>query len=125
MNKKIITRIILIVAYCIPFVFLALHGDATSGTMSFYAIMVLGFAILCWFALKTDNVSIIVVGNILSTISSYLFWTNSRLGPMEWYFKPLTAHSMLVAISVIAFACQMIAVIIHKKQSAGNQIEEI
>ena len=28
-------------------------------------------------------------------------------------------------VSVIVFACQMIAVIIHKKQSAGNQIEEI
>lgn len=123
MNKKIITRIILIIAYCIPFVFLALRGDATAGTMLFYVVMIVGFAILCWLAMKTDNASAIVFGNILSAVSSYLFWMKSGLGPMEWFFKPLTAYSFLVAVSIIAFVCQIIAALIHKKRQSEIRVD--
>lgn len=47
--KKVWTiRAFLLIAYCIPFAFLSVNGDATSGTMLFYGLMIAGFAFLCW-----------------------------------------------------------------------------
>ena len=34
--------------------------------MLFYGVMIAGFALLCWGALKTSNVAIIYIGNVLS-----------------------------------------------------------
>ena len=59
MKKIWIIRVLLLFAYCIPFAFLSVNGDATSGTMLFYGVMIVGFAILCFEALKTNNVAIL------------------------------------------------------------------
>ena len=61
-------------------------------------------------ALKTDNVPIIFIGNILSFMSSYLTAKLSRLDPMEWYCKPFTSHSQIVAISVASLIIHAIIV---------------
>ena len=44
MKKSLIIRVLLLIAYCIPFAFLSVNGDATSGTMLFYGVMFAGFA---------------------------------------------------------------------------------
>ena len=91
----------LLIVYCVPFAFLSVNGDATSGTMLFYGVMIAGFALLCWGALKTNNVAVIYIGNVLSFISSYAVAKLSGLEPMGYYFKPFTSHSLIVAISVV------------------------
>ena len=48
MKKAWTIRAFLLIAYCIPFAFLSVNGDATSGTMLFYGLMIAGFAFLCW-----------------------------------------------------------------------------
>ena len=48
MKKTWIIRALLLIAYCVPFAFLSVNGDATSGTMLFYGVMIAGFALLCW-----------------------------------------------------------------------------
>ena len=72
MKKSWLIRALLLTAYCVPFAFFSVKGDITSGTMLYYGVMIVSFVILYRCALKTDNVPIIFIGNILSFISSYL-----------------------------------------------------
>ena len=71
MKKVWIIRELLLLAYCIPFAFFSVNGDAAFGTILFYGVMIVGFAILYLEALKTNNVAVLYIGNILSFISFY------------------------------------------------------
>ena len=110
MKKTWLIRVLLLIAYCVPFAYLSVKGDITSGTMLYYGVMIFSFAILYRCALKTNNVPIIFIGNILSFISSYLTAKLSRLDPMGWYCKPFTSHSLIVAISVVSLIIHAIIV---------------
>ena len=62
------------------------------------------------------------VGNIISFISSWVFAAVFDLEAMSWYFKPFTAHSLLLVVSVITFILQVMAVLVfvwkkHKNSS--------
>ena len=48
-----IIKACLLIAYCVPFAFLCVYGDATSGTMIYYGVMIAGYALLCWGTLRT------------------------------------------------------------------------
>lgn len=117
MKKIQIIRVLLLIAYCTPFAFLSVNGDATSGTMKFYGLMVVGFAFLCWIALKTKNNVTLYIGNILSFVSSYIGAKLSGLEPMGDYFKPFTSYSydLIMVISVIAIIIQTIVVIMSSR----------
>ena len=108
------------IAYCVPFAFLSVNGDATSGTMLFYGVMIAGFALLCWSALRTNNVAILYIGNILSFASSYAVAKLSGLEPMGHYFKPFTSHSLIVAISVVVLIVHTIIVLIYRTKKKAN-----
>lgn len=110
MKKTWIWRICLLIAYCIPFSFLCVNGDACSGTMMYYGFMIAGLALLCWGALKTNNVPVLYVGNALSLASSYAVAKLTGLDPMGYYFKPFTAYSLIVTISVVALVVQSIII---------------
>lgn len=110
MKKTWLIRALLLIAYCVPFAFFSVKGDITSGTMLYYGVMIVSFAILYRCAMKTDNVPIIFIGNILSFMSSYLTAKLTRLDPMEWYCKPFTSHSQIVAISVASLIIHAIIV---------------
>ena len=103
MKKSWLIRALLLTAYCVPFAFFSVKGDITSGTMVYYGVMIVSFVILYRCALKTNNVPIIFIGNILSFMLS-------RLDPMEWYCKPFTSHSLIVAISVASLIIHAIIV---------------
>ena len=81
MKKSWLIRALLLTAYCVPFAFFSVKGDITSGTMLYYGVMIVSFVILYRCALKTDNVPIIFIGNILSFISSYLTAKLSQVRP--------------------------------------------
>lgn len=110
MNKKLI-RFLLVLAYSIPYGYLAMNGDATSGTMIFYGLMVIGFGLLYKVVVRAREPSLLIIGNILSFITSYIF-TNRDLPPEEWgwYFKPLTPISLLILITVVSFIIQILLV---------------
>ena len=120
MKKTWIISALLLIAYCVPFAFLSVNGDATSGTMLFYGIMIAGFALLCWGALKTNNVPFIYIGNLLSFASSYAVAKLSGLGSMGHYFKPFTSYGLIIAISVVVLIVHTIIVLIYraKKKAA-------
>ncbi len=110
------TKILLLMGYCIPFAFLAVYIDATDGKLSLfsYLFMIAGFSILCRYALKTKNDSIVLIGNILSFASSLITAKLSGLEPMAHYFKPLTSYLLIILISVIAIIVNAVIVIIMK-----------
>ncbi len=117
--KKILTRILLILGYCIPFVFLAMNEDATTGTLWFYLIMVFGFGILCYSGIRIRSVPIIIIGNIFSFISSCIFALAFQTEKWEYYFKPFLPNQLIIFETIIAFAIQLIFTIhfTKKKQS--------
>lgn len=116
MKKQWLIRSCLLIAYCVPFAFLSVNGDATSGTMLFYGVMIAGFVLLCWGALKTDNVAVLYIGNVLSFASSNVAAKLSGLESMGHYFKPFTSHSLIVTISVVAVVVQTIIIGIYFKK---------
>ena len=119
--KKTIVRIILLLCYCIPFVFLAMNEDAAKGTLWFYLVMILGFTALCYLCIKTKNYSIVIIGNLLSFISSCIFVLSFYTDKWEYYFKPFLPNELIIFETVIAFLIQIIFVIHHsKKERAGR-----
>ena len=112
MKKTTLIRILLLIAYCVPFAFLSVNGDATSGTMLFYGVMIACFVLLCWGAIKTNNVAILYIGNVISFASSYGVAKLSGLEPMGHYFKPFTSCGLIIAISIVAIVIQTVIVLI-------------
>lgn len=123
--KKMLIRIALIIGYCIPFVFLAMNEDATTGTLWFYFVMILGFGVLCYYSVKTKNTFIIILGNIMSFISSISFTWFFQTEKWEYYFKPFLPNRLIIFETVIAFLIQIIfAICLIKKHKEAKQNEK-
>lgn len=120
MKKTWMIRALLLIAYCAPFAFLSVNGDAASGTMLFYGVMIAGFALLCWGALKTNHVPLIYIGNLLSFVSSCAAAKLSGLEPMGHYFKPFTSHGLIIAISVVSIIVHTMVVLIYRAKKKGG-----
>ena len=99
----------------------SVNDDAVSGTMLFYGVMIVGFAILCLEALKINNVAVLYIGNILSFISSYEVAELYGLELKGQYFKPLTTYSLTVALSIVAIVCQTIPVLYTCRKKKMNK----
>ena len=98
MNKKT-SIIILLVGYCIPYVFLCLYGDAVWGTGLVYGISVAAMAGLCVFACKMQQKKFVILGNVISFAVSELCVLLFAMEKFNYYFKPFSAH-MLVAVQI-------------------------
>lgn len=117
MKKTWLVRVLLLSAYCVPYTFLAINGDATSGTMLFYGVMVAAFSLLCCASIKTNNIMIVIIGNIISFLSSYIAALSGNLEAKSGYFKPFTAQSLLITISAVVTVIQVITVAVYKVKS--------
>ena len=122
--KKNFIRVILLLGYCIPFVFLAMNEDATVGTLWFYLIMIIGFSALCFGCIKTENSWIVVVGNILSFVFSCIFAWNFQTPKWEYYFKPFLPNTLIIFESVIAFLVQIALVKYSERKNIGLSKKE-
>ena len=111
---------LLLIAYCVPFAFLSVYGDAASGTVLFYGVMITGFTLLCWGSLKTSPVAVLYIGNALSFASSYAAAKLSGLEPMGNYFKPFTSHSLIIVISLAAIIVQTMIVLIYSARKKAK-----
>ena len=124
MKKTWTIRLWLLAAYCVPYVFISVSGDAAFRTAWFYGIPVAGFILLCWLSLRTKNIAVIFLGNILSFASSYGLTKLCGLEERGEYFKPFTSHSLIVAISIALFVVQAFAVLVHAlPEENGSDIE--
>ena len=118
--KKNITKALLILGYCLPFVFLAMNEDATTGTLWFYLVMIIGFSVLCFGCIKTKNSSIVVVGNILSFVSSCIFAWLFQTEKWEYYFKPFLPNQLIIFETILAFLIQIIFVIHYARKESDK-----
>ena len=114
--KNVLTRLFLALGYCIPFVFLAMNGDATSGTMWFYAILFFGLGTLCYCSIKTKNAAVVILGNVLSFASSYVFAYFFNTEKWQYYFKPFTYNELIIFETAIAFVIQILFVIYYVRK---------
>ena len=114
--KKWMSRVILIVAYMVPYVFLSVYGDAVLNTMILCLMMISAFAILCVASIKSHNLIVMIIGNIISMTSSLATAYLSGLTELNWYFKPFTAHSLVIIISAVALIIQIILYVISKRK---------
>lgn len=120
MNKKILKSLLLL-GYLIPFVFLAMNEDATSGSLWFYLIMLLGFSVLCFASIKTENLWIVVVGNILSFVSSCIFAWLFQTEKWEYYFKPFLPNQLIIFETMFAFFVQIAFVVHHRRKKKSDK----
>ena len=117
MKRKWTMRGVLLSAYCVPYVFLSVYGDAMLDTMLLCGVMIAGFVALGVCGLKTQNVPVIFIGNVLSFVSSCVAAKVAGLDAMAYYFKPFTARSLIAAISVVVLIVTAIIVLIYKKKA--------
>ena len=108
--KKALTKLSLILIYCIPFVFLAINEDATHGTLWFYLVMIIAFGVLCYASVKSKNLWIVVVGNMLSFVSSSIFARCCQTEKWEYYFKPFLPNQLIIFETIIVFVIQAVVV---------------
>lgn len=124
--KKNFIRVLLLLGYCVPFVFLAMNEDATVGTLWFYLIIIIGFGILSYASAKTKNSWIVVIGNILSFTSSCIFAWKFQTPKWEYYFKPFLPNQLIVFETVIALVIQIvISISIVRKNKGLKQNEKV
>ena len=100
------SRTILLIGYCIPYVFLCLYGDAVWGTGLVYAAVAAVVAGLCAFACKMQQIKFVVLGNIISFAVSELCIFLFALETFNYYFKPFSAHVLVGICSVIGILIQ-------------------
>lgn len=103
---KAMIKLILLVFYCVPYTFLALYGDVTWGTMLYYGLMLVCFALLTWCAIQTKNGLLVLPGNLCSFVVSYVCALKYQTEPWSWYFKPFTGTQLLMILSLTLFLFQ-------------------
>ena len=95
-------RWLILPAYCIPYAYLALRGDAVHGTMLLYLLMAVMFFLLCNAAVRLCRPSVILYGNLLSIVASCVCLALFDPHDMAAYFKPFTSWSLLLIVSTVA-----------------------
>ena len=106
----------MMLAYGVPWVYLALLGDVAHGTVLLYGVMAGVFFLLCW----GSDLRGVLLGNLLSLAMSSLCL--GAFGPPDaaGYFKPFTAWSLLVVISLAVSAVQGFCVWRRRKKAVSG-----
>ena len=108
MRKRRLISILVLIAYCIPYVFLGMYADAMYHSIWLYGLMVLALVGLGWYCGKSKRIPIALLGNLLSLLISCLL-TNVFFGE-DWgyFFKAFPVTIRTVQFSGIMFVVQAI-----------------
>lgn len=109
-------RLLLLIAYVVPYAFLAVWGDAVFGAMLLYVVMFAAFLILYTLCIRTGKVVVLLTGNILSFVCSIVAAKFTHLEELSWYFKPFTALSLLTVLSAAAWVMQILVLLYCKRK---------
>lgn len=115
MMKNVI-NILIVLLYCLPFVYFSMRQDFTNGSMLGYILMIALSSILAFFSRLNKSIITFIVGNILSTIISFYF-VGQMAGNERWYsyFKPLTPYQLLLIVTILNLIPQMVAMMVARK----------
>lgn len=107
--KEQLTCVLPLAAYCIPFAYFGMWGDAEKDTIVFHIIWVLGLFYVCkWFREKWGRLSVLLAGNAVSLLVSCVFVFLFATEEWSWYFKPLSALGMACVGTLAVTAVQVI-----------------
>ena len=103
--------------YLVPYVYLAMAGDALLDTVLIYGVMLLAFVGLCLCCIKTRGLLYLIAGNVASFMTSYGL---SRIYDIDkrGYFKPFTATGLIIVISVGIIILQGFIIMIYKRKKS-------
>lgn len=107
----------LLLAYCVPYYFFGAYGDAVSGTALYYALMLLAFALLAVLSQRARCTLVMLVGPLLSLISSCACASIFSLEEKTWYFKPFSFHGIIILQAVLVFSAQLILLSLRRGRS--------
>ena len=124
MNKTII-KALLLLGYCVPYVFLAMQGDITYNTMSFYLFLVLGLSVLLFFVIKYKEYSLLIIGNLLSFITSFTFMQFYYTELWDWYYKPFSASMFIATITAVIASIEYLVIFAYNKTTSKNTIPTV
>ena len=113
--KPWFVRMLLLVGYSVPSVFLAMYADVTHDTVIGYGAMIGLLGLLCLVAARTRNLPILITGNLLSFAVSWCCILCLRTERWIWYFKPFTAMQLAILLSVLLFVIQLLMLRIARK----------
>ncbi|MGL4336453.1 MAG: hypothetical protein ACRCST_06110 [Turicibacter sp.] len=112
--SKWMIRVLILVTGSVPYVYLAMNDDASNRSMIFYGAMVISLSALTLVSIKTKNIAIHIVGNLISFIISYFLVISHQTEKWSGYFKPFSAIGMVVFISCIVWIIQIIYISYRK-----------
>ena len=108
MSKRRMISILVLIAYCIPYVFLGMYGDAMHHSMWLYGLMAVAMVGLGWYCGKSKRMLVALLGNLLSLLISCLL-TKAFFGE-DWgyFFKAFPVTIRTVQFSGIMLAVQAV-----------------
>lgn len=110
------TKWMLLLAYAIPYPFLAMWEDAAFGTLWCYVGMVLVLVLLGRFSIRAGLGRVMFAGNGLSFLLSLFCVQLFQTEKWSWYFKPLSPVQLLVLLSVMIVFFELFAVWLKKNR---------
>ncbi|MED3830238.1 hypothetical protein P4575_20615 [Priestia megaterium] len=113
--KKLLSILILLL-YCIPYVYLSMHNDFASHSMLMYGIMLISVSILAGASGYLGVWIPVILGNIGSISVSY--YLNSKMISVPWwenYFVPLFSVRLFILVSCLIVILQFIFYRVGKK----------
>ena len=120
--KPWFVRILLLLGYSVPSVFLAMYTDVTHDTVIGYGAMIGLLGLLCLVSAHTGNLPILITGNLLSFAVSWCCILCLRTERWIWYFKPFTAMQLGIFLSVALFVVQLFLFHIVRKNRKRKEL---
>lgn len=117
--KKWTVPVFFLLLYTLPYTFLAMYGDHALGTVALYAPMAVGFSVLCLLSIRREQGWVVVLGNLLSFLSSRAFLLRYQGEGWETYFKPFSPMGFLTAVSAIALGVQLLWMLFDRRKRAA------
>ena len=114
MEQRSNVTILIILLYCVPYVFLGMYGDKIYHNLWLYGLMIVAMAGLSRYCRKTKRIHIIMIGNLLSFLSSYLLTQYLATENWNYYFKAFPSTIRTMEFSVIMLIMQIIVCLFTK-----------
>ena len=108
MQKRRIMTLCILLAYAVPYVFLAMIGDYQLFSMWPYILAALAMGALGWYCGKTKRIPVALVGNLLSTAVSCLLVSCFATENWNYFFKAFPANIRTVQFAAIMLVVQAI-----------------
>lgn len=107
MEKRKPRNVPVLLVSSIPWAFLAMYGDKTLHTSSFYALLLLAALVLGLLSRRFGCIPFAAAGNLLSCLIS-LLCAHCLTDWESWHFKPFGITGLVIALSLFPFMLQFL-----------------